>query len=1050
MSKRRIRTNIIVISCAIILLIGIMPLPSASTILHGETVSDVSNVDTSSDKEVMKVGGEPFFYNGVQIRYDNILNETDYTDEQFEDIYQQAADDGFTVVNSQLLWSMVQPDQVYTANESTYISGGANANTNFSSSDSMKVENDTSDQSEQALSYFKFDFSDISGSDADAAKIRIYVNDMDNGTADLHLYGVSDDSWDASTMTWNNSSSFHDGYDLEGTEGSDYFDIGGTATYDPVNKVAAYDFDVTDFLNSHAYTDGKQASFVLKVDNNVDVSIDGVTGTTLAPKLVISREDVYDWSKVDKLIEWASEADIKLELMWFGSNTSKRTVDFRVPYYVLRNYQKAESSTGEVLRNKSSNVSLDKVVYEFVMSQNDPNLRQQEYAVLKTLFDHVADYNYQHGDEKTVVGVQLNNEPGGEIHGGRSYDPYAEEQYDAGGYSSENRFIYDTFYIWAQNLGDAVKESDYPVWTRMNFHSSQFYFLYKNEEARADGETTSIDFVGYDPYIHTTDEAIRFGQGLWDDKQYYPYNYGHNLPMIMETNGENTNSDYLDISTIAGGAVYNIYQYLSRDNYMGLYKYGEDGPEVSNSNIEHIRKTNLWLQQLWYDLATKQPGAAGGTELKFFNELAKDSTTVTQKIRGIDVVYTTDNKGVGIAVEKDDKTVALASKTASDFELKNLLLYGPVTMTKGYYDEHADWVSTSTKSFTTNGDDVVVDIDAYETVRIQVADSLPELTTNYSVNEEFNSLPSGWDYQGDVAIDNNPGKLDTSLKIEGAGSQFDYRDRGDPDDIRRDFIISSDYSFLVDVPNGQYDVTIIAGDNEAWNETSIAIEGVDEGAFHSDEGEFSENTFTTTINDGQLNLDLSDRVNGITVTETEENPSVDLKFDFGSDNSPVANGYTQVTRDLLYNGQTGYGLQTPSSNEAYTKHALSPLNGIVELESRVYKEDRDDWFGAPTVYDSSGNTVVEMAFDSSGNIVYKDSNKEWVTLQSYSSRTWFEINVSINTDTDTFDLYINDTKMLSQEPLATPITDIAEVKFFTDTSGVSYIDKVRVYQEFVE
>jgi hypothetical protein len=101
-------------------------------------------------------------------------------------------------------------------------------------------------------------------------------------------------------------------------------------------------------------------------------------------------------------------------------------------------------------------------------------------------------------------------------------------------------------------------------------------------------------------------------------------------------------------------------------------------------------------------------------------------------------------------------------------------------------------------------------------------------------------------------------------------------------------------------PHGKpvVNVTLIAGDRNATNETSVSIEGEDKGSFYSAQGEFSLNTFEVQVSDGQLNFDLSDRVNGIEVVGTGENSTVIYKFDFGTKDSPVADGYTKLSTQL--------------------------------------------------------------------------------------------------------------------------------------------------------
>src|SRR5690625_6786023 len=49
---------------------------------------------------------------------------------------------------------------------------------------------------------------------------------------------------------------------------------------------------------------------------------------------------------------------------------------------------------------------------------------------------------------------------------------------------------------------------------------------------------------------------------------------------------------------------------------------------------------------------------------------------------------------------------------------------------------------------------------------------------------------------------------------------------------------------------------------------------------------------------------------GVLAAEPEDNADgpVSLKFDFGSEDSPVADGYEKVTNKTLYSDETGFGL----------------------------------------------------------------------------------------------------------------------------------------------
>ncbi|WP_285857784.1 rhamnogalacturonan lyase family protein [Neobacillus cucumis] len=134
----------------------------------------------------------------------------------------------------------------------------------------------------------------------------------------------------------------------------------------------------------------------------------------------------------------------------------------------------------------------------------------------------------------------------------------------------------------------------------------------------------------------------------------------------------------------------------------------------------------------------------------------------------------------------------------------------------------------------------------------------------------------------------------SSEKGYGLNKGVDYRDRGTPDDLLRDFVINSNYGFSVDVPNGEYYVKVTAGDSIASNKTNLSIEGKALGTISTSSGKFSEKDEMIPVQDGQMNFAFSGdgRVNaieifpmttptGLTLTEKKLYPdtSVSLKWD---------------------------------------------------------------------------------------------------------------------------------------------------------------------------
>src|SRR5690625_1495793 len=136
-----------------------------------------------------------------------------------------------------------------------------------------------------------------------------------------------------------------------------------------------------------------------------------------------------------------------------------------------------------------------------------------------------------------------------------------------------------------------------------------------------------------------------------------------------------------------------------------------------------------------------------------------------------------------------------------------------------------------------------------------------------------------------------------------------FRDQEGPDDLRRDFILANDSEFLVDLPNGEYDVKIITGSN--WNDDTAYYtleDGEKRGGIKTESGEFMEYKDTVKVEDGQLNIAFTGtwaRINGVEIVAVDE---FNIKFDFGSASSPVIYGYNQVTNTMIYDKERGYGL----------------------------------------------------------------------------------------------------------------------------------------------
>ncbi|HEY0605975.1 MAG TPA: hypothetical protein VGD58_23830 [Herpetosiphonaceae bacterium] len=152
-----------------------------------------------------------------------------------------------------------------------------------------------------------------------------------------------------------------------------------------------------------------------------------------------------------------------------------------------------------------------------------------------------------------------------------------------------------------------------------------------------------------------------------------------------------------------------------------------------------------------------------------------------------------------------------------------------------------------------------------------------------------------------------------------------FRDRGAPDDLRRDFT-NGTYGFKVDVANGDYSVKIIAGDNIASNTTTVTIEGIARNSITSSSGNFSELTTIVTVSDGQMNFAFGrdGRVNAIEMVPNFAPTGLHVEQTSLTINPSVTFGWDAVEGATSYNvyraleGQTDYTQIGSTADTRYT------------------------------------------------------------------------------------------------------------------------------------
>lgn len=172
---------------------------------------------------------------------------------------------------------------------------------------------------------------------------------------------------------------------------------------------------------------------------------------------------------------------------------------------------------------------------------------------------------------------------------------------------------------------------------------------------------------------------------------------------------------------------------------------------------------------------------------------------------------------------------------------------------------------------------------------------------------------------------------------------LDSRDRGTSDALKEDFVFKSSpygsYTFNVDVPNGDYNIRIIIGDELAGQSgMDVSVEGqLELDNVSSTSADYIDQTIEVTTVDGQLNITFDStvtaRINGIEIDEVEDT-SIHHQFDMGP--GSVETGFTQVLKSTGYNTSLGYGFEDTSVLDSRDRDTTDALTEDFIFKSSPY------------------------------------------------------------------------------------------------------------------
>ena len=237
--------------------------------------------------------------------------------------------------------------------------------------------------------------------------------------------------------------------------------------------------------------------------------------------MVEPKENKYDYSIVNSILQFVNKYNLKMELLWFSTNMVGDSFSYLIPQYVLQEYNKRLS------RNDEGNF-WNYYGYQYTMILDDEWILERETKAITALFNHIRYWDSQNGDKHPVISAQIHNEP-------------------------------DALMRWRIDQKD-LKYRDGPPLSKDLIYGDGINPFPEATNARPKDvfDLQGIDFIGVDAYKdnvkHLKNEVMAYAS------------IAGNYALVAENKGSYANSPSLILTSFALGGGYDIYD-LATSNF---------------------------------------------------------------------------------------------------------------------------------------------------------------------------------------------------------------------------------------------------------------------------------------------------------------------------------------------------------------------------------------------------------------------------------------------------------------------------------------------------
>lgn len=346
----------------------------------------------------------------------------------------------------------------------------------------------------------------------------------------------------------------------------------------------------------------------------------------------------YDYGLIDTLLGLANKYDLKVELLWFGTNFIGDSYSYFIPSYALKEQSCRLKRKGKMDADYKHNL----YGYCYSLIFNDKALLEREVNAIRRLFNHIRVWDSKNGERHPVISCQLNNEVDGMVRW-RITDASLDIRYQGGDKVGEED-------CWKMTLdavdaiGKAVKSSTYKVVTRVNYTSCANVGVFPqcSKASPVDAlEREGIDFISVDPYMDNVNSIAGVVESFATPKG--------NYPLIAENRGYYPATPSLILATAALGGGYDIY-----DLATSKFIYDNNGFPWSEEGI------------YTYDLKDRSHTALARSILKGLTAAGEDvALTPKEDFVAFNINKNTPDKGRTQIVSTTGARFTIESKTGA-------------------------------------------------------------------------------------------------------------------------------------------------------------------------------------------------------------------------------------------------------------------------------------------------------------------------------------------------------------------------------------------------